>query len=440
VSGWIGRAFACELHVDTPAGRLLRRCLDAIDRLKYRHWPDTEIADEIILAMPPEVAEVYLTEDALPLHSCADCGFRVPLTPDTNRRPARRHFDSCPLCGGKVATTPTSTAARQKSRAAVKIQAYLRRCAMRAVTFSRFGGPEVLEVMDLPEPQPGPGQVRIHVAAATVNPTDIGFRSGRQSAQLNDLQPPYIPGMELAGTVDAVGSDTNWSIGDRVMAIVIPRRPEGGAMAESVIVPSNSVARVPEGSSLEEAATLPMNGLTVRRALDLLGLKPGETLAVTGAAGAVGGYGVELGVAAGLRVIAVAGPADEALLTKLGAESVIPRGDDVAGRIRELVPGGVDGLLDAAVIGAPILPAVRDGGGMAVVRGFEGDTERGIAIHQVRVSDYAENHEALDGLGQLVSHGKLTLRVAEAFPPERVGEAQSRLEAGGVRGRLIIVF
>lgn len=311
---------------------------------------------------------------------------------------------------------------------------------MQAVTFSQFGGPEVLEVLDLPEPQPGPGQVRIHVAAATVNPTDIGFRSGRQSAQLSDLQPPYIPGMELAGTIDAVGSGSNWSLGDRVMAIVIPRRPEGGAMAESVIVPSSSVASVPEGTSLEEAATLPMNGLTVRRALDLLALKPGETLAVTGAAGAVGGYGVELGVAAGLRVIAVAGPADEALLKKLGAEAVVPRGDDVAERIRELVPGGVDGLLDAAVIGAAILPAIRDGGGLAVVRGFEGDTERGITIHQVRVSDYAENHEALDGLGRLVSQGKLTLRVAETFPPERVGEAQSRLEAGGIRGRLVIVF
>jgi NADPH2:quinone reductase len=311
---------------------------------------------------------------------------------------------------------------------------------MRAITFSRFGGPEVLEVLDLPEPQPGPGQVRVHVAAATVNPTDIGFRSGRQSAQLNDLQPPYIPGMELAGVVDAVGSGSNWNVGDRVMAIVIPRRPEGGAMAESVVIPSNSAAGVPEGASLEEAATLPMNGLTVRRALDLLGLKPGETLAVTGAAGAVGGYAVELGVAAGLRVIAVAAAADEPLLKKLGAEAVVPRGEDAAARIRELVPEGVDGLVDAAVIGSPILAAIRDGGGLAAVRGFEGDTERDITIHQVRVSDYAENHEALEGLGQLVSQGKLTLRVAETFPPERVAEAHSKLQAGGVRGRLVIVF
>jgi hypothetical protein len=98
----VGAQYVQSAEFNAPAGRLLRRCLDSIDRLKYRHWPDTEIADEVILAMPPEVAEVYLTEDALPLHSCADCGFRVPLTPGANRRPARRHFDSCPLCGGKV--------------------------------------------------------------------------------------------------------------------------------------------------------------------------------------------------------------------------------------------------------------------------------------------------------------------------------------------------
>ena len=224
------------------------------------------------------------------------------------------------------------------------------------------------------------------------------------------------------------------------MAIVIPRRPEGGAMAESVVVPAASVARVPEGTSLEAAATLPMNGLTVRLALDLLALTPGAALAVTGAAGAVGAYAVELGVADGLRVIAVASPSDEALLKKLGAEAVVPRGKDAAQGIRSIVPAGVDGLIDAAVIGAPILPAIRDGGGLAAVRGFQGETERGITIHLVQVSKYAENQAALARLGQLVGQGKLTLRVAETFPPERAGDAHKRLEAGGVRGRLVIVF
>ncbi|MGE0056881.1 MAG: zinc-binding alcohol dehydrogenase family protein [Dehalococcoidia bacterium] len=308
------------------------------------------------------------------------------------------------------------------------------------MTFNRFGGSEVLEVADLPEREPGPGQVRIRVAAATVNPTDISFRSGRQTAALNGLEPPYIPGMEAAGTVDAAGEGSEWRPGDRVMAIVIPRRPEGGAMAESVVVPSASVAPLPEGASFEEAATIPMNGLTVRLALDLLALKPGDTLAVTGAAGAVGAYAVELGALEGLRVIAVASRTDEEMLKRMGAAEMVVRGDDAVERIQELVPGGVDGLIDAAVIGKPIFGAIRDGGGYATVRGYDGESERGIVIHGVRVAEYAENQAALKGLGDLASQGKLTLRVAETFPPERTGEAQDRLTAGGVRGRLVIKF
>src|SRR5215467_42086 len=261
---------------------------------------------------------------------------------------------------------------------------------MRAVTFSRFGGPEVLEVSNLPVPQPGPGEVRIRVAAATVNPTDISFRSGRQmtTAQLTEMGvlPPFIPGMELGGVVDAVGEGTSWRPGDRVMAIVNPRRPGGGAQAELVIVPAASVARVPEGATLEAAATLPMNGLTVRLALDRLALKPGQTLGVTGAAGAVGGYAVELGVADGLRVIAVAGSADAALVKSFGAQTVVPRGEAAIRALHDAAPGGVDGLIDAAVLDAAVLPAIRDGGKLATVRGFAGPSERGIVIESVRVT------------------------------------------------------
>jgi NADPH:quinone reductase len=315
---------------------------------------------------------------------------------------------------------------------------------MRAVTFSRLGGPEVLEVSDLPEPKPGPGEVRIRVAAATVNPTDISFRSGRQlsTAQLAEMgvRPPYIPGMELAGVVDAVGEGARWRQGERVMAIVNPRRPGGGAQAELVVVPSASVARVPEGTSLEAAATLPMNGLTVRLALDRLGLKPGQTLAVTGAAGAVGGYAVELGVSEGLRVIAVARVQDEAQVKRFGAKTFIPAGDGAIRAVYDAVPGGVDGLIDAAVLDGAALPAIRDGGKLATVRGFAGPSERGITIEPVRVLSYVENHDALDRLGRLVAEGRLTLRVAETFPPERAADAQRKLAAGGTRGRLLIAF
>jgi NADPH:quinone reductase-like Zn-dependent oxidoreductase len=312
------------------------------------------------------------------------------------------------------------------------------------VTFSRLGGPEVLEVSELPEPRPGAGEVRIRVVAATVNPTDISFRSGRQLsiAQLAEMgvRPPFIPGMELAGVVDAVGEGTSWRAGDRVMAIVNPRRPGGGAQAALVVVPAASIARVPEGTSLEAAATLPMNGLTVRLALDRLALKPGQTLGVTGAAGAVGGYAVELGVSEGLRVIAVARPQDEALVRRLGAQTFVPSGDGAIRAVYDAAPGGVDGLIDAAVLDGAALPAIRDGGKLATVRGFAGPSERGITIEPVRVTSYVENHEALDRLGRLVADKRLTLRVAETFPPERVAEAQRKMAAGGTRGRLLIVF
>jgi NADPH:quinone reductase-like Zn-dependent oxidoreductase len=302
----------------------------------------------------------------------------------------------------------------------------------------------VLEVSQLPEPKPGAGEVRIRVAAATVNPTDISFRSGRQltTAQLAEMgvHPPFIPGMELAGVVDAVGDGTDWRIGDRVMAIVNPRRPGGGAQAEMVVVPAASVARVPQGTSLEAAATLPMNGLTVRLALDRLALRPGQTLGVTGAAGAVGGYAVELGVSEGLRVIAVARPQDEALVRRFGAATFVPSGDAAIRAVYDAAPGGVDGLIDAAVLDAAALPAIRDGGKLATVRGFAGPSERGITIEPVRVTSYLLEHDALDRLGQLVAAGRLTLRVAETFPPERAADAQRKMAAGGTRGRLVIVF
>jgi NADPH:quinone reductase-like Zn-dependent oxidoreductase len=184
-----------------------------------------------------------------------------------------------------------------------------------------------------------------------------------------------------------------------------------------------------------------MNGLTVRLALDLLALKPGQTLAVSGAAGAVGAYAVELGVAEGLRVIAIASPGDEAMLKKMGAEHFVPRGDDAPHAIRKLVSEGVDGAVDAALLGTAFFSAIKDGGGMAVVRGWQqGEPERGIKIHPVMVSNYVENQAALAKLGKQVEEGKITLRVAETFPPERAGEAQEKLAAGGVRGRLVIVF
>ena len=127
---------------------------------------------------------------------------------------------------------------------------------MKAVAIYEFGGPDVLTVADIDVPEPGSGEVRVRVTAATVNPTDIGMRSGATAATLEAFPKPYVPGMELAGTVDALGPDTSgFAVGDRVLGIMVPGRTGRGAQSEFVVLPAASLAGVPVGSSLEEAAT-----------------------------------------------------------------------------------------------------------------------------------------------------------------------------------------
>jgi NADPH:quinone reductase-like Zn-dependent oxidoreductase len=313
---------------------------------------------------------------------------------------------------------------------------------MTAIGFSRPGGPEVLEPIELPVPEPGPGEVRIRTTAAAVNPTDTMYRLTGPSPK-EDLAAPWIPGMELAGVVDAVGDGAGWEVGQRVMAIVMPRRPLGGAYAERVVVPADAIAATPDGIGDAEASTLPMNGLTVVSALAHLALPAGATLGVTGAAGAVGGYAIELGRQAGLRIVADAKPGDRELVERLGADVVVPASRDAAeetAAFRAVAPDGVDGLVDAAVLDAAALGIVRAGGALATVRFWSGPTERDIRVHPVKVRDHLHDGAALARLVELVLAGKLTLRVADTLPATRAAEAHRRLEAGGVRGRLVLTF
>jgi NADPH:quinone reductase len=312
---------------------------------------------------------------------------------------------------------------------------------MRAVGVNTYGGPEALELVELPDPIAAPGQILIRVHAAAVNPTDTYVRNGAR-AEIQRKDPwPYVPGMDAAGVVAAIGPDTvtDLKVGDAVMAIVLPSGSHGG-YSEYLALPARSVTRTPAGSTFGEAASLPMNGLTAQLTLDLLDLAPGATLAVTGAAGAYGGYVVQLAVAAGLRVIADASEADRALVESLGADVVVARGPDVADRIVEHCPGGVDAVADGSVQNEQLFPCVRDGGGFATVRGFTADAPRHITIHPVWVRSYIEAWEKLDRLRELAEAGQISLRVAATFPAERASEAHALLEAGGVRGRLIIEF
>ncbi len=311
---------------------------------------------------------------------------------------------------------------------------------MRAVGVTEFGGPEALHVVDVPAEPLGAGQVRIRVAAATVNPTDTGLRAGLYARGEDRADPPKVPGMDAAGTVAEIGPDVDGdlAVGDLVMAVVVPTGSHG-AYREDLVVPAASVVRVPAGTDALAASTLPMNGLTARLALDRLALRPGQVLAVSGAAGALGGYVVQLAKAEGLTVVADAAEADEELVRSFGADVVVRRGEGVAGRIREAFPDGVDGAVDTALLHEQLTPAVRDGGGFATVRGWAGDGDR-LTFSPVFVREYAQNRDALDRLRQQAEDGVLTLRVAQTFPAEQAAEAHRRLEAGGTRGRLVLTF
>src|SRR5215212_6836510 len=310
----------------------------------------------------------------------------------------------------------------------------------RAVAVTEFGGPEVLHVVDVPAEPLGPGQVRLRVQAATVNPTDTHARSGAYADRDPVKTPPWVPGMDVAGVVTEVGAGVDHlAVGDAAMGIVVPFGPHG-AYREDKVLPGNSVVRAPKGVDAVAASTLPMNGLTARFALDLMALRPGQVLAVTGAAGAFGGYVVQLAKADGLTVVADASEADEQLIRDLGADLVVRRGDDVAARIREHFPDGVNGLADGSVQVALVLPAVRDGGAVATVRGYRGDGQRGLRVFPTRVYQLAEDRAALDRLRQQVEDGVLTLRVARTFPAEQGAEAHRMLERGGVRGRIVLTF
>jgi NADPH2:quinone reductase len=312
---------------------------------------------------------------------------------------------------------------------------------MRAVGVTEFGGPEVLHVIDIPAEPLGEGQVRLRVSAAAINPTDTYARNGTYAQRDPVKQFPFVPGMDVAGVLAEIGPgvDTDLAVGQHVMGIVLPTGSHGG-YREDLVLPVASVARVPAGVDDVAAATLPMNGLTARLALDHLALQPGQVLAVTGAAGAFGGYVVQLAKAGGLTVVADASAADEQLVRDLGADVIVRRGDDVADRIREQYPDGVDGLADGSVQDAAVLPAVKDGGAVATVRGYRGNGQRDVRVFPVMVRKYAEAPGLLDDLREAVEKGTITLRVAAAIPAEEAAEAHRRLEAGGVRGRLVITF
>lgn len=307
---------------------------------------------------------------------------------------------------------------------------------MRAVIVREFGGPEALELVEVPTPTPGPGEVRIKVAAAAVNPVDLQTRAG----QLPVEQLPVGVGWDVAGVIDAVGTDVaGFAVGDAVIGLDDRLVKDLGPYAEYHVIAADAIAAAPRSVDAVHAATLPMNAVTAAQALDLAGTPaPGQTLLVTGAAGAVGGYTVELAIARGWHVVGVANPSDEAVVRGFGAQTFVPRTDDLAGAVRTAFPDGVDAAVDAAYQPYAVLGAVRDGGRYVNLGPLLGPitTERGIEV----VDQFVHHDGArLATLVQLVDAGRLTPRVAETFPLAEAGAAHELLAKGGLRGRAVLV-
>lgn len=283
-------------------------------------------------------------------------------------------------------------------------------------------------------PEPGSGQVRIRVAAAAVNPVDVQTRSGALTAGgLLPKREVIGIGWDVSGTVDALGPEVaGFRRGDAVIGLSDRLALALKTQAEYVVLDADAVATVPTGTDLVAAATLPLGGLTAAQALDIAAAEPGETLLVTGAAGAVGGYTVQLAALAGVRVVAVAAADDEEMVRDLGAEFFVPRNADLPSAVRELVPGGVHTAVDAASVGMLALDTVRGGGSLVSVLGNAPTPLRGVRVSNVWIR--------ADGprLAELAAAG-LRPRVADILPLDRVAEAHCRLAAGGLRGRLVLV-
>ena len=312
---------------------------------------------------------------------------------------------------------------------------------MKAVGIMKHGGPEALEVLEVPDINVGPGQIRIRNFAASVNPVDVSVRNGSMAQMQKVNPPPYIPGMDAAGIIDQIGEDvkTDLKVGDSVMAMVVPNG-DHGAYKENIVLDQNAVVKAPENTTHIQASTLPMNSLTARLSLDLLDLSKGQVLAVTGSPGAYGGFVVQLAKADGLTVIADSNDSDRSLLESLGVDIIIPRGEGFAERIRQEFPDGVDGMADGALLNEAAIEAVKDGGSFTSVRGFKGELQRNIDFTATWVTAYDCKKDKLETLCEQAESGVLTLRVADSVTMENAAEAHKKLEAGGTRGRMVIEF
>lgn len=305
---------------------------------------------------------------------------------------------------------------------------------MKAITISSYGGPDVIELTERPDPVPGPDGVLVRVRASSVNPVDYKIREGYlQGAFPHHL--PLILGWDVAGVVEQVGpAVTEYQVGDEVFGYVRKDSVEHGTYAELVVAGLRHLSRKPSSLTFEQAAALPLAGLTALQCLDAVGVEQGETVLVHAAAGGVGSFAVQLAAARGARVIGTAGEANHDYLRGLGADPVT-YGDGLADRVRALAPDGVDAVLD--LVG---------GEALAVSPQLAGDPSRIVSITDAatalgfggRYVFVRPDPNDLARLSALVEDGALRVEIARTVPLAQAAAAQQLVQDGHVRGKVVL--
>ncbi|WP_327677135.1 NADP-dependent oxidoreductase [Kitasatospora sp. NBC_00458] len=301
---------------------------------------------------------------------------------------------------------------------------------MKAVTVPRFGGPEVLRVTEVPDPVPGPGEVRVRVYAAGVQPVDLSIREGRAPVGV-EIAPGLVPGNEFAGVVDRIGPGTEgWATGDEVLGFRLL-----GCSAELVVADAARLVRKPAGMPWEQAGALSASGQTAHVALGQLKVGEGDTVLVHGAAGGVGTAAVQLARALGATVVGTASERNHDYLRELGAIPVT-YGEGLVERVRAVAPQGVDAAFDAAGRGAleASVELVADRDRIGTVVDYPGAGRLG--VQGIRGERTAARLAELVALWEA---GTLRVEIADAFPLGRAADAHRLVGAGHVRGKVVLV-
>ena len=309
---------------------------------------------------------------------------------------------------------------------------------MRAIAITEWGGRDRLAEHDLPAPPLAPDGVLVRVRAAGVNPVDAKIREGYMEPRF-PVHFPLILGWDAAGVVEEVGAAvTLFRPGDEVFGYCRRHHLQFGTYAEYATVPEVFWAHMPEELDFAHAGAMPCSALTAHQALDIAGVRAGETVFISGGSGGVGHFAVQLAAARGARVFATSSPANHAFIESLGAEPFDYADPDLVARVRARAGnGGLDAAIDlfGGDVREQAIAVLRRGGRLATVAQPPPEPREDVEVHYVFCRPSGDE---LTWLAHLVGEGKLRIELAEAFPLERAADAHERIEGGHVRGKLVL--